>query len=581
MKFCSNKIRIRDFLTFTISILLIFTVGASAQKKAFSSPGIGFSPNKRLALVIGNSEYKSSPLPNPVNDARIIAESLNEVGFQTIVKENLNFQEMKAAIQNFTKELPKNGVGLFYYAGHGVQIGGRNFLIPVDFDLTQTDVAKQSVEVDSVIGAITGKSGLNILILDACRNAPKGFSASVNYKGLAEIKNAPAGTYIAFSTAPGKTAKDGAGDNSPYSLALAENLRLRPSRLEDVFIRTRIQVDNLTDGEQTPWENSSIRMVFHFTGDTFARASEITFNPASVSDIGRILKIPVAVPILNESGRRIKVLKNAVSYFIEEQINLEMMSVAGGRFLMGTSAEEVAAAYQDAKSKKEAAETQPETVAAEMPRHAVNVPGFFMSKTEITQAQWQTVMGGLPNIPAKFRGAGLPVVNVSWRKADEFCQKLSQLTGKNYRLPTEAEWEFAARAKTETPFAFGETITSALANFRGNMPFLSAARGEFRAALVPVGSLNNLNAFGLADMHGNVWEWTADNWHDNYNFAPTDGSVWEADEPEYEDEEDMRLYRVIRGGSWDSIAGNCRSSHRRRQPQMIGSSKIGFRVVME
>ncbi|HSK74296.1 MAG TPA: SUMF1/EgtB/PvdO family nonheme iron enzyme [Pyrinomonadaceae bacterium] len=537
-----------------------------------------------MALVIGNSDYESSPLPNPVNDARLMADSLNEVGFQTVIRENLSLEEMKAAIQSFTGKLPKNGVGLFYYAGHGVQIDGRNFLIPVDFDASQSDVAGQAIEVDSVIGAITGKSGLNILILDACRNAPKGFSASSsNKKGLAEIKNAPAGTYIAFSTAPGKTAKDGTGENSPYSLSLAENLRLRPSRLEDVFIRTRIQVDDLTGGEQTPWENSSIRMVFHFTEDTFAQIPELPFNPSAVADIGRILKMPVTVPILNESGRRINTLKNAVTYFIENEINLEMMQIPGGKFLMGASAEQAAAAYQDAKSKKNIPEARPETVAAEMPRHQVNVPGFFMSKTEITQVQWQMVMGRdkMPNIPEKFRGADLPVVNVSWRKADEFCQKLSQLTGKNYRLPTEAEWEFAAKARNDAPFAFGETISSMLANFRGNMPFLAAARGEFRAALVPVGSLGNLNAFGLADMHGNVWEWTADNWHDDYTGAPTDGSSWEAEEPEDEEDEDPRLFRVIRGGSWDSIAGNCRSSHRRRQPQMIGSTKIGFRVVMQ
>ncbi len=277
------------FCKILILCFLLSATDGQAQKKAVNFSGSGFLSNKRMALVIGNSDYESSPLRNPVNDANLIGESLNEIGFQTNVKENLSLKEMQAAVQNFTKELPKGAVGLFYFAGHGIQIDGRNFLIPVDFDPAQPDVAKQAVEVESVIRSIAAKSGLNILILDACRNAPKGFSASANKKGLAEIKGAPIGTFIAFSTAPGKTAKDGRGDNSPYSEALAENLRLRPSRLEDVFIRTRIQMDNVTSGEQTPWESSSIRTVFNFTEDTFAKkTAEIIFNPPDVSGFGKI-----------------------------------------------------------------------------------------------------------------------------------------------------------------------------------------------------------------------------------------------------------------------------------------------------
>ena len=142
-------------------------------------------------------------------------------------------------------------------------------------------------------------------------------------------------------------------------------------------------------------------------------------------------------------------------------------------------------------------------------------------------------------------------------------------------MPSEAEWEYAAKAGTDTPFAFGKSINSNVANFMATVPYLSAAKGEYRQSLISVGSLRVLNGFGLADMHGNVWEWTADNWSDDYSDAPTDGSAWETDD------EDYRLYRVIRGGSWDSIGNNCRSSHRRKQPQTNGSTKIGFRVVMQ
>lgn len=539
-----------------------------------------FNKNKRIALIIGNSEYESSPLRNPVNDAVLIGKSLETLGFQVSVKENLSFQEMKKAIQDFSDQLAGGAVGLFYFAGHGIQINGRNFLIPVDFNAQLADVSRQAVEVDYVIKEITGKGGLNILILDACRNAPKGFTVPTDKEGLAEIRNAPIGTYIAFSTAPGKKAKDGKGNNSPYALALADNLSLRPSRLEDVFIRTRIQMDNVTTGQQTPWENSSLNSVFFFAED-IAQTKPGVFNP-DTSAIGRILNLPIVVPMLDESGDIIKQVRQTASYFVENQIGLEMMQIQSGSFKMGTSWEIVKEAYEDAKKYEDISK---ETIAAEMPQHTVNVAGFFMSKTEITQNQWQMVMGKMPEIAPEFRGGNLPIVNVSWQQANEFCKKLSQMTGNIYRLPTEAEWEYAAKGGSESPFAFGKTITSDLVNYKGSFPFLSASGGVFRKELVPVGSLKNLNAFGLADMHGNVWEWTADNWHDDYNGAPTNGSAWKA-KPSEEDEEDSTksnpaLVRVVRGGSWDSIASNCRSTSRRQQPQHIRTTKIGFRVVMQ
>lgn len=549
------------------------TIIVQPQKKTTNSRDVMFSSKARFALIIGNSEYASSPLRNPVNDARLISDSLKNVGFQTTVKENLNLAEMKTAIREFAAKLPKGGVGLFYFSGHGIQIGGRNFLIPSDFNESQTDVAKQSLEVDELFKMIAGKSGLNIVVLDACRNAPEGFTASVK-QGLAEIRNAPIGSFIAFSTAPGRTANDGTGANSPYSEALAANLLLRPSRLEDVFIRTRIQVDSATDGEQTPWENSSIRGTFYFTEDTLAE-TPITKVPQNIpNSIGKLLSQTVVVPFLDETGLQTNISNKTISYFVENQIGLEMAQIGGGRFLMGTNWAEVEKAYDDAK-KREKEEIQ-ELIAAEMPQHQVNVKGFFMSKYEITQAQWQAVMGNLPSgIPANFRRADFPIINVSWHQANEFCQKLSLLTGKNYRLPTEAEWEYAAKAGTDLPFGFGKSINSNVANFMATVPYLSAMKGEYRKSLIPVGSLRAFNAFGLADMHGNVWEWTADNWSDDYSKTPTDGRAWTTND------EDYKLYRVMRGGSWDSIGNNCRTTSRRKQPQMIGTDKIGFRVVMQ
>ena len=553
---------------------VIFSTTPNAQT-AKNNPSLGSSQSaviKKTALIIGNSRYGANPLRNPVNDARLMEESLQTVGFQTTLKINLTLAEMRAAVLEFSSKLTKNGIGLFYYAGHGVQISGRNFLIPTDFNPAESDVTRQSLEVDDLLKAVTSKSGLNIVILDACRNAPDGFTAS-GKQGLAEIRNAPIGTYIAFSTAPGSTAKDGNGENSPYSEALAENLRLRPSRLEDVFIRTRIQVDAQTSGQQTPWENSSIRSTFYFTEDTFAGTSPSSISPVISSSLGRLLNFPVAVPVLNEMGRQISTVNKTISYFAENRIGLEMAQIRGGNFLMGTNWAEIERAYGDAKESGD--QLTRETIAAEMPQHRVNIDGFFMSRYEITQAQWQSVMGTLPNdLPQSFRGTDFPVINISWRQANDFCQKLSLLTGKTYRLPTEAEWEYAAKAGTDAPFGFGKSINSNLANFMATVPYLLAVKGEYRKTLVSVGSLRAFNNFGLADMHGNVWEWTADNWSDDYDNAPTDGGAWET-------EDDYRLYRVIRGGSWDSTANNCRSTARRKQPQTGGSVKIGFRVVMQ
>jgi formylglycine-generating enzyme required for sulfatase activity len=152
----------------------------------------------------------------------------------------------------------------------------------------------------------------------------------------------------------------------------------------------------------------------------------------------------------------------------------------------------------------------------------VTVPSFFMAKYLVTQQQWQAVMG---NNPSHFKGTSRPVETVSWNDVVEFCQKLSQKTGRDYRLPSEAEWEYACRAGTTTPFYFGETITTDLANYNGNYTYGNGPKGKYRKETTDVGIFPP-NAFGLYDMHGNVWEWCADYWHENYNGAPTDGSAW-------------------------------------------------------
>ncbi len=185
-------------------------------------------------------------------------------------------------------------------------------------------------------------------------------------------------------------------------------------------------------------------------------------------------------------------------------VTMDFVYIPGGKFLMGSP--ETEKGHRDSES----------------PQHWVTVPEFFMGKYQVTQAQWQAVMG---NNPSYFKGENRPVEMVSWYDCAEFCKKLSPIIGRDCRLPSEAEWEYACRAGTTTPFYFGETITSELANYDGNYTYANEPIGLYRKETTPVGQFPP-NAFGLYDMHENVYEWCADDWHDNYQGAPTDGSAW-------------------------------------------------------
>jgi eukaryotic-like serine/threonine-protein kinase len=252
--------------------------------------------------------------------------------------------------------------------------------------------------------------------------------------------------------------------------------------------------------------------------------------------------------------RELKTRKeNKQAEFVTEDlgngVKLEMVCIPGGSFTMGSSDNEK--------------DHQPR----ESPQHLVMVPAFWMGKYPVTQSQYLAIMG---KNPSHFQGGDLPVELVSWRYAQEFCARLSEQTGKLYRLPSEAEWEYACRAGTTTPFHFGETISSDLANFDGNYSYGDAPKGKYLQKTSPVGSYKVANDFGLYDMHGNVWEWCEDLWHENYQGAPIDGSAWI--------EGDYRTY-VLRGGSWDLYPCSCRSAYRLRDNADDQVDDVGFRVV--
>ncbi len=242
-----------------------------------------------------------------------------------------------------------------------------------------------------------------------------------------------------------------------------------------------------------------------------------------------------------------------------DQIQLEMVAIPAGSFVMGSPDDE------------------PERASSEGPQHEVRVEAFFMGRYPVTQAQWRFV-AGLPEVnrslkpnPSKFKGDSHPVERVSWHDAVEFCERLSTHTSREYRLPSESEWEYACRAGTTTTFHFGETLTPDLANYDGSRTYRDGPKGQYRKQTTPVGQLEAANAFGLCDMHGNVWEWCQDHWHSNYEGAPTDGSAWLTD--------DEGSARVRRGGSWDDDPRNCRSAYRYVTFPVIANYSMGFRVV--
>ncbi len=264
-----------------------------------------------------------------------------------------------------------------------------------------------------------------------------------------------------------------------------------------------------------------------------------------------------SVLTVNAQGQTLSCQSHQALCFSEalDQIErLEMVSIPGGCFTMGSPTDEF------------------ERDANEQLQENVCLPPFWIGKFPITQAQWQ-VVASLPRInrplnpkPSSFEGATRPVEQVTWNEAIEFCDRLSQQTDRHYRLPNEVEWEYACRAGTTTPFHFGETLSSELANYDGKYTYRLESPGDYREGTTPVGLFAVANAFGLYDMHGNVWEWCADAWIDN-RAAPIAGKGLDQAE------------RLLRGGGWYCLPGLCRSAQRHWNQTNYGGSGIGFRVA--
>ena len=449
---------------------------------------------RRTALVIGNAAYETGPLRNPANDATDMAALLQRLGFEVSLLKDAKLRAMEDAIEAFSQKLRRGGVGLFYFAGHGVQMAGENYIVPIGARISrEQDVRFEAVQVGRVLGGMEDAGNdVNLIILDACRDNPfaRSFRSGAQ-RGLA-VSQAVRGSLMAYATAPGKTAADGNDRNGVYTQQLLRYMATPGMKVEDVFKRVRLSVEDATNGQQTPWETTSLRGDFYFAspGSTSASAApplETPQRPPSSSGTVSRLSAPTQPPA--PSGQQSLGPQVAVGVYPpathlpapassleirRNSIGMELVRMPAGEFMMGSDAD------------------RPD----EKPLHKVTISQpFYLGKYEVTQAQWQEVMG---TNPSHFKGdPNRPVERVSWKMVQEFISKLNAREGHTlYRLPTEAEWEYAARAGSTTKYYFGDddALLEQYAWYNKND----------KGATHPVGQLKP-NAWDLYDMMGNVW----------------------------------------------------------------------------
>jgi formylglycine-generating enzyme required for sulfatase activity len=619
----------------------------------------------RVALIIGNSSYRTAPLSNPANDAADLAYALEQKGFTVLVRENVSERGLKEAVETFASHLRKGGVGLFFFAGHGIQLKDQNYLLPIDlgFD-SEADIAFKSVSAEYVLSRMAEAGNrVNIVILDACRNNPFQQARRSISRGLGvmSVGKSEKGTFIAYATSPGATAADGDGRNGLYTKYLLQSLLVDDSDIDKVFGRVRSAVVQETGGEQVPWVSSSLIGNFHFDVtqdraaarkpvlkldasagseppvanydprqeraywerikesrnvadfkgylDRFPSGPRVAYARWMISKYGNGVAVelasrepaPSAMPLPAPAPRPAKAdLEPMMPTPAAPAAGVEsaatgaefrdcaecppMVALPAGSFVMGSGAEDLLA--------------EPD----EQPAHRVQVgAAFAIGKFEVTRGQYaafarETGRGHAPgcnstrsgrfqnNPKANWQSPGFPqqdnepVVCVSWDDAQAYAAWLARKTGKNYRLPSEAEWEYAARGGTARSRYWADNSAAAACKYASlaDNAFKSVARGmqSFPCAdgytyTAPVGRYAP-NAFGLHDMLGNVWEWVEDCWNAGYAGAPATAEPRSTGTCEV---------RVFRGGAWNSKPATVRAAYRDRDTRDERHENLGFRVV--
>ena len=598
-------------------ILIVLLIAAPGARGA----------DKRVALVVGMSEYQHlSSLANPVPDAKAIAAELRAHGFEVSEHYNLTRADMLDVLEAFKREAEGAQVALVYYAGHGMDIDGRNVLAPVDMEIEcEKKTALRSVELDQLFAA-TGAAPQQIVLLDACRNNPfpqcptRGLNSGSGFRGFSRLAGEDRSVLIANATLRGQLAADGEqGEHSPFAKALLKNFTDHPRLyLRDLLDMTAEDVRVASRGGQVPeitTQGGAPRICLDASGcgegaaapgaegalndagalaETTALLKQLGFmsdasrggtdaplqdaikrfqGKAGLTPDGQVTPTLLAVlratktqmaglPALPKPGAPAPgiatgPLEHEVGSSFKDCENCpEMVVVPGGRFLMG--------AVKSEKGHK------PE----EEPQHEVTVAApFALSKFEITFDEWEAcaLEGGCGNYRPEDSGWGRgrrPVIFVSYDDAKAYVDWLRQKTGKAYRLPSEAEWEFAARAGTSTPFASGATLAPTQANYDASSETANRKPGAYQGTTVEVGTFPP-NPYGLLDMEGNVSEWVEDCWNPSHAGAPADASPRGGD----------CKRRVAKGGAWYYEADYARSDARMSYPKTSRLNVIGFRVA--
>lgn len=561
---------------------------------------------KRIALVIGNAAYvNGSSLKNPVNDANLMAVTLQQLGFEVKKLTNASLKQMQDAAVDFTNKIGQFDVTLFYYAGHGIQLEGTNYLIPVDAKLDDKLRAKyEAFDISDINYAFAQNSGkMNIMILDACRDNPFRSWMRGGERGFQAIGNQATGTIIAFATREGQTAADGSGNNGLYTEKLVEQLKIAQN-VNDVFKNTRVNVLKASNNAQCPQEwDMSVGSFYFSKSSPMVKPAEVTVSATDEvveyyygslelkTELSGKLYLDGSfqkdIGTVEEGTRKIITLSNIKtgSHTIEIQgsenwkqtvsiykdqtaavtaissqasveaaeytesalgLNIKMVKVKGGSFLMGSPTSE---------TYRESDEVQ----------HSVSLSDYYIGKYEVTQKQWQVVMGSNPSY---FKNCDqCPVEMVSWDDIQEFIKKLNQQTGKKYALPSEAQWEYAARGgiKGKGYKYSGNNDIGSVAWYTNNSGSKTHAVGQKQP-----------NELGIYDMSGNVWEWCSD--YCNYESGKgiiTDTYKSGVTNPICK----TGSARVFRGGSWYLNAQFCRSASRYDSSPDSRNFNIGFRLV--
>ncbi|VFU10024.1 conserved exported protein of unknown function [Methylocella tundrae] len=511
-------------LSLVISLALEAQPGlAQATEELTDAP-----PPPGSALVIDNAAYASGGLPSApaLSSAQSLARELTRIGFNVGIAANLRQNAMRGAINAFTGTIKPGSAALFFFSGYGVEAKGTTYLIPIDANIwTEADVRDQGISVDAILAAMD-KAGakVKIMILDASRRNPFERRFRSLSGGLGAI-DPPPQTLLLSSAEPGKVVD---GDSNMFIGELLKELRSPDARADDVFNHTRLGVARATSNQQTPVVKSTLTEPFFLKSgsgtpdlpaDAKADAGAVQLGPPQDAKPGAVFRDCAACP--------------------------ELVIVPAGDFAMGS---------QD--------------FAAEQPVHSVTIGRpFAIGRVEVTFAQWDACIadggcaGWRPDDRGRDHNDG-PVGEVSWSDAHRFLDWLSRKSGHPYRLPSEAEWEYAARAGALTRFWWGDEAGSGHANCRGcGGAGLPSPAGSYTA-----------NAFGLFDTAGNIAEWVEDCWSENYEGAPRDGGVAH-DGP--------CKQRVVRGGSFDAGPRYVRSASRFLYDAELRYYTNGFRVVRD